>query len=120
MFDRKVKDFVNNTVQRVVVSGVVQNYSAKCTDVVCASPVWGHFKISIPNSSGIERGDILQVQREVRKQSDGKQYFEYKILRNITMETIVVTKINDVILCDFNEIEKQKIKLLSEQQKIKE
>lgn len=120
MFDKKIKDFVNNPIQGVVVSGVVQNFSVKHTDIVCVSPVWGQFKISLPNSCGIERGDVLKVQREVKTQSDGKQYFEYKILRNITMEAILWDKINNVILKDFNEFERQRIKILSEQQRIKE
>lgn len=119
MFDNKeVRDFINNSTWYVVVSGVVQDCSAKFIDIVCASPIWGNFKISMPNSCGIERGDILEMKRETRTQSDGKQYFEYKFFRNVTKESVVSTKRANAIVHDFKGIIKQK--LLSKQQKIKE
>ena len=109
----EITDFITNPVQNVVVTGIVQHPYDQQTDIVCFSPVWKAFVIKEPNSHGIERGDILVVSRSEKIAQTSVKSFEYKILRNRTMEAILNNG-TKAILQQFNKNEQKFILAITE------
>ena len=108
--EEKLRDFINQEEQDAVVTSVIHIQASEYTKIHAYSPVWKNIYYESYNDMiGVQRGDIVTFSRTKDKQD----YYTYRLIENKTVKEIINTGIAR-ILNAFNEAERNRILLLSE------
>ena len=112
--EEKLRDFINQEKQDAVVTSVVHVQTSIAnksiyTKIQAYSPVWKEIYYGSYDMIGVQRGDIVTFSRTKDKQD----YYTYRLIENKTVKEIINTGIAR-ILNAFNEAERNRILLLSE------
>lgn len=110
--EQKLRDFINQEKQDAVVKSVIyrHNINSPKIEIRACSPVWKEIYYESYGIGQIEvqRGDIVTFSRELNK----KGVYEYHLCQNKTSEEVTNDGINNKILKDFTEAERNKLLLL--------
>ena len=108
--EEKLRDFIDQKEQDAVVTSVIHIQASAYTQIQAYSPVWKNIYYESRNGMiGVQRGDIVTFSRTKDKQD----YYTYRLIENKTVKEIINTGIAR-ILNAFNEAERNRILLLSE------